>query len=79
MPGNIATITPEDIASWPTPDYAHAHGDSRNWLTGFSAAWLGVSTALVFTRIGLRLMKKGGNLGVDDVSFSLANCPAIEY
>lgn len=68
MPANLKTITAQDIALWPTPDYANAHGERRPWLSAFSLAWLGASTLLVFMRIALRVRKQGGGLGWDDVS-----------
>lgn len=68
MPANLHTITAQDIASWPTPDYVNAHGERRPWLGPFSLVWLSASTLLVLMRLGLRFRKQGGGLGWDDVS-----------
>ena len=37
MPANLHTITAQDIASWPTPDYVNAHGERGDLFGDVSA------------------------------------------
>ena len=63
MPGNFPNVDP---TTWPTPNYDDPV--ERTWLLPYAVVLSGVSTVLVFIRWGLRLRKRGGGLGLDDVS-----------
>lgn len=64
MPGNIVNLTPETIASWPTPNYVDPV--TRNWMPIYAGVWYGVSTLLIALRLWLRVLKQAGGLGLDD-------------
>lgn len=70
MPGNLISITPEDLASWPKPNYINP--EERTWLPAYSIALYAVSTVMVATRLWLRLAQKAGAIGLDDVSLFTA-------
>lgn len=65
MPGNLISITPEDIASWPTPNYVDPM--ERNWMPIYASILYAMGTLMVVTRLGLRARNKAGGLGLDDV------------
>ncbi|KAK5125205.1 hypothetical protein LTR85_000881 [Meristemomyces frigidus] len=64
MPGNIISITPADIATWPTPNYVNPV--ERTWMPEYACILYAVSTVMVATRLWLRSNKKAGGLGLDD-------------
>lgn len=65
MPGNIINLTPAQIAQWPKANYVDPV--ERTWLPGYSGTLYGVSTSMVVLRMGLRLNRQAGGLGLDDV------------
>ena len=67
MPGNIISITPADIASWPAPNYIDPV--ERTWLPAYATAFYAVSTVMVALRLFLRVTKKAGEPGLDDVRY----------
>lgn len=64
--GNVIVPPPEVLLAWRTD--AYPHGERRTWITAFSIPMIAVSTVLVALRLGLRLRKRGGGFGLDDVS-----------
>lgn len=66
MPGNIISLSAEDIAAWPQPNYVDPH--RRNWMPEYAGFLYGVATLMTGTRLWLRALKRSGGLGVDDVS-----------
>ncbi|KAI7247011.1 hypothetical protein KC352_g13915, partial [Hortaea werneckii] len=60
MPGNLISITPEDIQSWPKPNY-------REWMPPYTITLCAASTIMLGMRLWLRATKKAGNLGLDDL------------
>lgn len=67
MPGNIISITPADMATWPTPNYVDPV--ERTWMPAFASTLYTISTVMVVTRLWLRANRKAGGLGLDDVCF----------
>lgn len=65
MPGNIATVPPRIVASWPEPNYVDP--ERQTWLPAAAGTLHAVSTVLIVTRLGLRSKKTVGGLGIDDV------------
>ena len=72
MPGNIVNLTPEVIATWPTPNYQDP--PERTWMPIYAGTLFGVSTALIALRLWLRAVKQAGGLGLDDVCTCLPQC-----
>ncbi|KAI5362166.1 hypothetical protein Slin15195_G058170 [Septoria linicola] len=65
MPGNIINLTPADIAKWPTPNYDDPV--RRHWMPEYAGVLYGIATLVVVTRLWLRMNKRAGGLGFDDV------------
>lgn len=65
MPGNIISITPEEVASWPRPNYVDPV--ERTWLPVYAGVLYGFATLLLGVRLILRSLKRAGVLGIDDV------------
>ena len=65
MPGNIISITAEDLASWPAPNYEDPV--RRNWMPIYAGILHAAATLMVGLRIWLRTIKLAGGLGIDDV------------
>ncbi|KAK4556453.1 hypothetical protein LTR86_006597 [Recurvomyces mirabilis] len=83
MPGNIISITPAQIASWPTPvRVAAPHevsnvlltgGDiERTWMPAYAGTLFACSTIMVFLRLWLRASRQAGDLGFDDAFILVA-------
>ncbi|QIW95024.1 hypothetical protein AMS68_000542 [Peltaster fructicola] len=66
MPGNLHTVTFEEIAAWPTPNYVDPP-DARTWLPGFAIFWCILASLFVIARIYLRIRNLAGGFGLDDV------------
>lgn len=66
MPGNIINLSAEDIAAWPQPNYIDPH--RRKWMPEFAGVLYGMATLMVGTRMWLRITKRSGPVGIDDVS-----------
>ncbi|KAI6831932.1 hypothetical protein KC340_g3538 [Hortaea werneckii] len=65
MPGNLISITPEDIQSWPEPNYNDPV--QRKWMPPYTITLCAASTIMLGLRLWLRATKKAGNLGLDDL------------
>jgi hypothetical protein len=65
MPANFYNLKPEDILSWPSPNYEHP-SEQRTWLPAFAIVWQVVTTILVWARFYLRMTRKAGAWGYDD-------------
>ncbi|KAI7284066.1 hypothetical protein KC345_g2565 [Hortaea werneckii] len=65
MPGNLISITPEDIQAWPKPNYNDPV--QRQWMPPYTITLCAASTIMLGMRLWLRATKKAGNLGLDDL------------
>ena len=65
MPGNIQDISPAVIATWPEPNYKDPV--TRDWMPEYAGVLQALTTLMVGTRLWLRVQKKAGALGLDDV------------
>jgi hypothetical protein len=63
--GNVIVPTPQILHAWQTD--AYPHGERRTWLPAAAIPLLVVSTVLTVLRLALRLRKRGGGFGLDDV------------
>jgi hypothetical protein len=63
--GNVIVPPPQILAAWQTD--AYPHGERRTWLPAAAIPLLVVSTLLTVLRLVLRLRKRGGGFGLDDV------------
>lgn len=70
MPGNIVNLTPETIATWPTPNYVDPV--ERSWMPIYAGVIYGFSSLLIALRLWLRLLKQAGGLGLDDILLGFA-------
>ncbi|EME45420.1 hypothetical protein DOTSEDRAFT_71214 [Dothistroma septosporum NZE10] len=70
MPGNIINLTPAEIATWPTPNYGNPQ--TRNWMPVYASVFYAACTAMVATRIWLRVRKYAGGFGIDDIFLILS-------
>jgi hypothetical protein len=70
MPGNIANITPETIASWPEPNYVDPV--ERTWMPAYAGVLYAVSSIMIGMRLWLRVLKQAGGLGLDDALLTVA-------
>lgn len=66
--GNVIIPTPEILYAWQTD--AYQHGVRRTWLPAAAIPLLVVSTLLTVLRLVLRLRKRGGGFGLDDVRWN---------
>ncbi|KAK4508404.1 hypothetical protein PRZ48_002142 [Zasmidium cellare] len=64
MPGNLQSIPPSVIASWPTPNYNDPA--RRPWMPAYAGILQGIMTLMLATRLVLRAQLKAGPLGLDD-------------
>jgi len=64
--GNVVVPPPEVLLAWQTDEYPH--GERRRWMPAYCIPMIVVSTLLVILRLTLRLRKRGGGFGLDDVS-----------
>jgi hypothetical protein len=64
--GNVIIPTPQLLYAWQTD--AYPHGERRTWMPAYSIPLVVVSTVLTALRLTLRLRKRGGGFGLDDVS-----------
>jgi hypothetical protein len=64
--GNVIVPPPEVLLAWQTD--AYPHGERRSWMPAYSIPMLVFSTLLVALRLTLRMRKRGGGFGLDDVS-----------
>jgi hypothetical protein len=62
---NILHLSPEVIASWPTPNYEDP--DRETWMPIYSPIWFAAATTMVAMRYWLRARGHAGKLGLDDV------------
>ncbi|WPH03160.1 Hypothetical protein R9X50_00603600 [Acrodontium crateriforme] len=62
MPGNVGII---NSAGWPAPNYVNP--EHRAWLPAYAGTLFAVGTIFVATRVALRITKKAGSLGIDDI------------
>jgi len=72
--GNVIVPPPEVLLAWQTD--AYTHGERRRWMPAYAIPMIVISTLLVALRLALRLRKRGGGFGLDDVSckiYSLTN------
>lgn len=53
------------IETWPKPNYLDP--PRRAWLPAYAGVLQAVTTLMVGTRLWLRLQRKAGTLGLDDV------------
>ncbi|CAK3965534.1 Hypothetical predicted protein [Lecanosticta acicola] len=67
---NVASIPPEVVASWPTPNYTDPV--RRTWMPAFILVWQITSTVLVGGRFYLRGRRKAGSFGWDDLLIAIA-------
>ena len=72
--GNVIIPPPQLLHAWQTD--AYPHGERRSWLPAASISLLVVSTLLTILRLVLRLRKRGGGFGLDDVR--LNELPSIK-
>lgn len=63
--GNVVVPPPEILLAWHTD--AYPHGERRTWLPAAAISLLVLSTILTILRLTLRLRKRGGGFGLDDV------------
>jgi hypothetical protein len=68
--GNIQTIPPSVLKSWPTPNYDDPV--RRTWLPIFAMFWQVASTMLVWLRFYLRIRHLAGPFGYDDAFMLVA-------
>lgn len=71
--GNVIIPTPEILYAWQTD--AYPHGERRRWMAAYSIPLIVLSTILTALRLVLRLRKRGGGFGLDDVSRTKLPCP----
>lgn len=64
--GNVIIPTPQLLYAWQTD--AYPHGERRTWMVAYAIPLVAVSTILTILRLTLRLRKRGGGFGLDDVS-----------
>ena len=63
--GNVIVPPPETLLAWQTD--AYPHGERRTWMPAYAIPLVVVSTLLITLRLTLRLRKRGGGFGLDDV------------
>jgi hypothetical protein len=63
--GNVIVPPPEVLLAWQTD--AYTHGERRRWMPAYAIPMIVISTLLVALRLALRLRKRGGGFGLDDV------------
>lgn len=63
--GDSLDVPYETFMAWPAPNLDNPV--RRTWLVPYATTLAVLSTVLVAIRVGLRLAKKGGGLGLDDV------------
>jgi hypothetical protein len=68
--GNIQTIPPSVLKSWPTPNYDDPI--RRTWMPIFVMVWQVASTMLVWLRFYLRVRHLAGPFGYDDAFMLVA-------
>jgi hypothetical protein len=64
--GNVIIPTPQILYAWQTN--AYPHGERRRWMPAYAIPLVVASTILTCLRLTLRLRKRGGGFGLDDVS-----------
>lgn len=70
MPGVFHTITLEEIASWPAPNYEDPV--ERKWLPAFALIWYALATIFAAIRIYSRSRRLCGSFGSDDIAIIIA-------
>ena len=63
--GNVIVPPPEVLLAWHTD--AYPHGERRTWMPAYAIPLVVISSILVALRLTLRLRKRGGGFGLDDV------------
>ena len=65
MPGNLPDISNSVIAAWPIPNYDDP--TIRPWMAEYASILKAFTAVFVVTRLWLRVTKKAGAFGLDDV------------